>query len=167
MLGTPSETHLRTHDSWLSPQTDLNKNSLCSYEDSLSIFLPIIWTSSRTPLTPQRNLYDLYNYSFTQLRKWNPLTTPTNPLKAPFFKEQEETLNKWFTVGQTGFQSGSSHPSRWSHLTEDHPDRRVRHHWETHGLQGPKGKVHLPLCNPILEGSWKRWRSIRSINPMD
>lgn len=43
------------------------------------------------------------------------------------------------------------------YLTEDHPDWRICEDWETHGLQGPEGRVHLPLCNPILEGSWNIW----------
>lgn len=43
------------------------------------------------------------------------------------------------------------------YLTEDHPDWRICEDWETHGLQGPEGGVHLPLCNPILEGSWNIW----------
>lgn len=57
--------------------------------------------------------------------------------------------------------------SKLSHLAEDHPDRWIRDHCETHGLQGPKGGVHLPLCDPVLEGSWKRQRSTRSINLKD
>lgn len=72
-----------------------------------------------------------------------------------FLLQISRSLLKWFLKVKAQFQKPP-------YLTEDHPDWRICEYGKTHGLQGPEGRVHLPLCDPILEGSWNRRRWLRS-----